>query len=368
MRFPWEVEPLFNANGFGGAGSPPPGSQGVEDTGGGTDDRGGQYDLDGGLSYIEEATQQMLADDMPEGQPPLQQTPPRPTQRQPGQQPQPQQRQGQTQYPQPVQPQARFPGQPPQATPTQSPPGAAPAQEAQQPQQPPPTLTPEQQTAQAQEEAIRRDPFQYQADLIRQSEAAFIDTLAKQTYAISDQDMDAFLSGDSSKVSQALARVHVNAVGSVMRVVSQYMPIWVGNMIKLHSSAREAEDTFWNNAPHLDRVKHRDLAHSAARAVRQHNPNITTEELGRMVAAMVAAAAGVQPGAPAATSNPAGMHQTHQGVRTPGRVVRRVPGAFQPAGMQGTPNNSPPGVIDSPWAMASEIIRADDQGVFDGQM
>ena len=355
--FKWQSEAVMDPEGrSGGGGSPPPGGATFNDLPPDpSQDSGGEAPM----SYIDEAFDQMQAEDRPDDGWMQQQQPP-----------------AAPQYPQPVQPGVSRSGQPPVQRPQQQQrPGAA-------PQQPPPApalatpqpaaapvaaaLTPEEQARSAEAQRIRQDPFAYQAELIAGQEAAFVDALAKDAYAISDADMDAFLSGDSTKVSQALARVHVNAVGSVMKVVSQYMPIWVGNMLKVHQASSEREAQFWSEAPYLDKTKHHALALTAARTVRQFNPNMESGEMNRMVAAMVAAAAGVQiTGAP---SNPQQMHQTPQGVRTPGRVVRRTSPAFQPAGMQSISGAAPPARSDNVWSNMADIVKADDSGMFDGQL
>lgn len=356
---PWWMRSsiVMMPEGMGGAGAPPAGSQGVEDTGG-AGDAGGQE-----LSYIDEATNEMLADDMPDGW------------QQPSTQPTPA-----PQYPEPVrvgqqQPAPQRQAQPGQQTPqfrSQARPGQvpgqqqAPAQMQQQAPQAPPAPAGLQSEADRQAEEIRRDPFAFQANLLQQQEQAYTQALAENVYKISEADMDAFLSGDSTKVSQALARVHINAVGSAMKVVSQYMPIWVGNMLRLHQTANDAEKSFWDANPDLNRQTHNQLAQTAARAYRQINPRATSEEMNRVVGAMVMAAAGVTPGS-GFRPGPVAQHQLPNGVRTPGRVVRNNPPGFQPAGMQAV-SGARPALQSNPWGDTAEIILADDRGAFDGQM
>lgn len=289
------------------------------------------------LSYIDDAYSNMLADDDPQVEP---------------QQPR------QPQYPQPVQPPVQRMA--PQARPQQ------PAQRSQQPAQPQqPAQQPQVQTPSEQDQLARRaesDPFGLQADMLEQQQQQYIDALAQNAYPISDEDMNAFLSGDGRQVSRALARVHVNAVGSVLRVVSQQMPMWVNNMLKYHQAATDSEGAFWTANPGLDRAQHKDLAWAAARAFRQMNPKADTATFHKVVGAMVAAAAGVPANAQQAPVQQP-QYRTAQGVRTPGRVVRSVPQAHSPAGT--LPAGGRPGVIDNPWSQTAEIIRADESGVFD---
>ena len=300
---------------------------------------GGGFGGGGGesFSYIDEATQQMLSDDMP----------PEPSEQV---------------YPEPVQPQSQ-----PQAQPQLQPrPPVQPQRQPAQPAQPQPQAQPQQP---AQQQQAERDPFQIQSELLEQNQEQYIQALAQHVYPISQEDMDAFLSGDSTKVSQALAKVHMNSVGSVMKVVSQYMPIWVGNMLKTHQVAQEKENSFWTANPGLNREQHRQMAWTAARTYRQMNPNATSEEMNRVVGAMVAAATGIGTGA-LPLSKPAVPRPAvpQNGLRTPGPVVRRTPGAFQPAGTQQGNGAAPAGAITNPWAAATEIMKAEEAGAFDGQL
>ena len=297
------------------------------------------------LSYIEDAYQNMLADDLPPEQDawgPGGVAPSAPS------------------YPQPVTPPAARlrPAQPPQPV------AVPPVQAAPPPAPPPAPVDPAQAAQAAQAERVRRDPFGVQADLIEQQTQQYVEALAQQVYPVSVEDVDAFLSGDGTKISQALARVHVNAVGSMMRVVSQQMPVWVNSMLQLHSSARSREDQFWQRNNFLDRTKHADLALTTARAYRQMYPQATDDQIDRMVGAMVAVAAGIQV--------PAGYTQTPTTsgapvatpYRTPGPVVRRVQPPFQPAGaaVAGAPPRAPAG---GQWSELAEILLAEQAGKLD---
>ena len=299
------------------------------------------------LSYIEDAYQNMLADDLPleqdawgPGAPPTEPS-----------------------YPQPVQP---APAQSqPVARPTQQP--VAPLQPTQQPQPeaPPQPIDPAEASRAAAQERVRRDPFGVQAEMIEQQTQQYVEALAKEVYPVSIEDVDAFLSGDGTKISQALARVHVNAVGSMMRVVSQQMPVWVNNMLQLHSTAKSREDQFWERNSFLNRKEHANLALTTARAYRQMYPQANDDQIDRMVGAMVAVAAGIQ--VPAGHSSQPSASRTapvSTSFRTPGPVVRRVQPPFQPAGtaVAGGPRQASPG---GQWSELADILLADQAGKLD---
>jgi hypothetical protein len=209
-----------------------------------------------------------------------------------------------------------------------------------------------------------------QADLIEQQTQQYVDALAQQVYPVAQDDIDAFLSGDGTKISQALARVHVNSVGSMLRVVSQQMPVWINNMMQLHSTARTREDQFWQRNSFLDRAQHGKLVLTTARAYRQMYPQATDEVIDRMVGAMVAVAAGIQvpAGHAQGTTPPAPAAPRPQALptpyRTPGPVVRRVQPPFQPAGtaVAGAPQPAAPG---NQWSELADILLADQSGKLD---
>lgn len=242
-------------------------------------------------------------------------------------------------------------------------PGQKPVQPLQQPQTQPQTQPPQPVDPNAAiQERVRRDPFGMQADILQQQEAQYVDALAKTVYPVSQEDLDAFLSGDGTRISSALARVHVNAVGSVLRVVSQQMPVWINNMMQLHTTARDRETEFWHRNSFLDRQKHGKMALTAARAYRQMNPQAADEEIDRMVGAMVAATVGIA--VPAAGNGTANAQPGAPTMRTPGPVVRQAPQAFSPAGTSapGLPRRAPAG---NQWSEFAEILMADQAGRLD---
>ena len=214
----------------------------------------------------------------------------------------------------------------------------------------------------------RSDPFGVQADMLQEQEQAYVQALAEQVYPISAQDMDAFLSGDSTKVSQALARVHVNAVGSVMKVVSQQLPMMMGHYIKFYQAARDREDRFYNNNKFLDRTQHGQLVADIARTYRRMYPKASDDQIDKAVGIMAAAALNIP--VPAGHMQTAGRgvsqqtHQTAEGVRTPGKVVRQTGGAYNPAGANGV-GGAPRTPELGMWGEIEEIIRADERGAFD---
>lgn len=258
--------------------------------------------------------------------------------------------------PQPVTPQA-----PQQPAPVEPAPAAAvaPAPAAPAPVAPQPAVAP-----QAQQPGEALDPFETMRANLAQHEPQFRQALADQMYKIDQKDMDAFLSGDSKVVSHALARVHMNTVGSIMAVLSQQMPVWVNTLVQRQNGMAEAENRFWQANAHLDKSKHRHLVGPIAKTYRNSVPTADEATVHKMVGMLVAAAAGINlpngqvPVAPQAPQAPV--------VRTPGPQVRQVsPPAYAPAGVQSVAPRNASGGPENPWALMTEIFMADQRGELD---
>lgn len=366
FRKPWEVWAMFDPDGPGNGGgnngtvsNVPAGNAGGADfpdlpADPGQDSGGGQS----GMRFIDEAFQQMSDDE--QNQDVAEQRRQRPNQQQ-----QQEQQPRQPRYPEPVQVGGQRAAQ---QRPVQG--QQPPAQQEQEEPEAPAQLTPEQLQTQQQQLRARSDPFGMQAELLAEQEQSYVQALAQQVYPITQEDMDGFLSGDGSKVSQALARVHVNAVGSVMKVVSQQLPVMLGHYIKMYSASQEREASFYQANTFLDKKVHGPLVADVARTYRRMYPQATDNQVDKAVGIMVAAAAGVQVpagytwGGRQQQQQAAQQHHTANGVRTPGKVVRKTTEAFSPAGPNGV-GGAPRGADLGPWGELTEIIQADERGAFD---
>src|SRR5215831_956123 len=119
------------------------------------------------------------------------------------------------------------------------------AREAPQPGQPPATAQPpEAQPAVPQAPvpppapAAEPDPqvtFQTLSQQLDENLGAFQNVLAERVYQISDKDLDDLQTEPKKVYSQMMARVHINAVSSVMRTVAQQMPVVVAGMLRAHT-------------------------------------------------------------------------------------------------------------------------------------
>jgi hypothetical protein len=286
----------------------------------------------------------------------------------------------------------------PQATPqghqtAQPPTGLQGQQPAASPAAPQAPVEPGQQAAGQQPQEARQpverreapvDPFAQAQLLIQESRGQFLDALSDKVYPVTDDEVRKLLDepGGGKKVSQLLATVQLNTVDSVMRVVSQQMPVWINGLLQMRGMYQERENQFWTANPHLDRKQHRQYIAPIANAYKASNPQADDATIDRMVGMLISAQLGLPiPGyAPQQQGNgqprsaprgqPPPQRQTgHQmpPVRTPGPVVRSVrPSTYAPAGAGGVghqPGQQQP--QRNQWDTLAEAFQMDDAGAFD---
>ena len=206
------------------------------------------------------------------------------------------------------------------------------------------------------------DPYQTFHSLSQQLDenlGAFQSALADRVYTISDKDLDDLQTDPKRVYAQMMARVHINAVSSVMRTVAQQMPVVVSGMLRAHSANTEAEGRFWQQYPQLNKTDPnvRQLVGRIARTVRAMNPQMAETDMVRMTGAQAIVMLGLQ-GAPTAAPRAAPPPQM------PGRQVRTTPAAYQPAAAKaqgGTPQRS----SRNQWDVMAQLMQYDNQGVFD---
>jgi hypothetical protein len=217
------------------------------------------------------------------------------------------------------------------------------------------------------------DPFSSVRDSLAQNEEQFRTAVADTYYKITPQEMEQFLGGDSKIVSHALARVHMNAVGSVMAVLAQQMPVWVSKHLTQHQARAAAEEEFWAANPKLDRNQHRALVGPIVNTYKHANPSADKATIHRMVGLLVGVAAGIPMeqlqaaavAAPNGNGHVAPRAPAQPVVHTPGRQVRQVAQAASPAGVNAPVSGQQPVASANTWERMSEIFMADDRGEFE---
>lgn len=209
------------------------------------------------------------------------------------------------------------------------------------------------------------DPFAQMANEIAKSEEQFITALAGQNYKISSEDHEAYLAGDTAKLSVLAARIHVGAVRSVMQTVSAYLPMVVNALVESGRENDKREARFWDMNKHLDPAKHRSLLPKVFQTYNGLNPGVDEETRFKAVGILVAQLHGIPL---QVASPPPGQQLGAPAVRTPGKVVRQVEApAFSPAGgggappVGGVPNGGPKGA----WDNFVDFAQAAERGAFD---
>jgi len=231
---------------------------------------------------------------------------------------------------------------------TQAPPVAAqPAATAPQPPLPTGTQVP------SPEVTFRELASQLDANL-----GQITDVLATQVYNVSDKDLDDLQSNPKAVYGRMMARVHVNAVSSVMRTLAQQIPVVVHGMMQAVRANDQAEGRFWNQYPQLDRnnPQHRQTVATIARNVRAMNPTMSEGDMVRFTGAQAAVMLGVAgTAAPPRRPGPPSM---------PGRQVRQVAPSYSAAGTRA--QAGPPGIPQrGQWDLMTSLIQMENAGRFD---
>ena len=188
----------------------------------------------------------------------------------------------------------------------------------------------------------------------------FINALAEHQYKLSDQELDELMSDPKVGYAKLAARAQVEATASVLKVLSQQMPVYVSGLMQARIENQQREDRFWNENPTLDRTKHKGTVAEVMKTVRQLNPQMDSETFIKTVGAISAGLVG----APAA--QPRAAVPTGQVVQTPGPVVRQaVPGGFIPAGPSAAPASAHPKPQLTEAERFFEMFRLDESGAFE---
>lgn len=194
---------------------------------------------------------------------------------------------------------------------------------------------------------------------LEQNLEAMLPVLAK-SYVPSDADMELLATDPKAAYSKMSARVHLNAVSSVMRVVAQQLPVVVNGMMQAVQRNQEAENRFWNQFPSMDRSNptHRSTVAAVARNVRAMNPNMAEAEMVRFTAYTAAAMLGL----PLTAAQPQPARRAAP--QMPGRQVRQTPPAYSAAGSKQPGSRISP-TQRNPWDVMASLIQMGDQGRFD---
>lgn len=218
------------------------------------------------------------------------------------------------------------------------------------------------QPTQAQPAALG-DPFHQFSEELGKHAEAFVTALAEKDYQITPEAHEAFIGGDTKGLSQLCAKIHFNAVNSVLNSISKLMPVMVDGLLQQRREQDDRESRFWDANAHLKRSEHRDLVRQVMHTYNQLNPNVNEAKRFKDVGLLVAQMHGI----PLTVQAPSAAPQ-QQVVQTPGRVVRQVeaPG-FAPASAGGSPaaNGGPSSGPGGAWDGFVDFALAQERGLLD---
>ncbi len=212
------------------------------------------------------------------------------------------------------------------------------------------------------------DPFAQLSQQLASASEQYITALAEREYAMSPEAHEAFLGGDTKSVSQLAAKIHFNAVNSVLASISKLMPVMVDGLMTVQRQTDERENRFWDANKHLNRSEHREMVKTVMQTYNQLNKQVDDakrfRDVGLLVSQMyniplVAQATPAVSAVPAAPATPQ--------VRTPGPLVRTVsPPGFAPASASPAPAQAapPPAGV---WESFVDFAVASERGAFDPQ-
>lgn len=200
----------------------------------------------------------------------------------------------------------------------------APAQEAAKPE---PSPTEQPQPPQAAEPEDSWTLFEKNADKI-------MENLAKEQYALSDEDIAQLEAEPAAALPKLAAKVHYNLTKQVAQMISGMLPNAFMHMQGVQKQAEAAVSKFQEQWPQIDVVKYTSEIEQTANVYRQMNPKATQDEVISFVGAAIAARHKLSAPTPSAA---------------PGNPAATKPQPFVPASA-GAPAAPPAVVQQDDWA------------------
>jgi hypothetical protein len=138
---------------------------------------------------------------------------------------------------------------------------------------------------------------------IESNAPALQEWLAKNAYALSKEEQDAFEINAVEEVPKLMARVAVANMKSTMAMIKNVVPQLIQAEVNKLSATKERQteaiNEFYSSNPHLNAKDHGALVTKWANAFRAANPKASRKEAIEYVGRAVSFEAGVAPGTPA---------------------------------------------------------------------
>lgn len=256
----------------------------------------------------------------------------------------------------PTAPPTGVPNPPPQQAPTTSP--AVPPAQAMPAQAGAPETPPAQPPSGQQQPSVVESPDQILERMSAQI-SQYQENFEKQlgaTYKISEAELERFNSEPAAVIADIAGRVQARTTSSILKVLSQQLPVWLHGVqaVREEHQAREAE--FWNANPGLNRNEHQKVVLELGKWYRGQNPTASRQEFNTVVGRLAQAQLGVV----AQAVQQAQAQPSPTAVQTPGRIVRNViPPAPIPSMHGGSPGSQPPRTRGE-WETIAEMMGTYD--------
>lgn len=164
---------------------------------------------------------------------------------------------------------------------------------AQQPQQVQPTQPSQQPGTTGQPASPQPLSPQQQLTQLLQNRDVLVGELASKRFQLSQKDQEAMETNALEHIPKLLARTYFDAFTSTMNYMNQQVPQMIQSALNEAKLDQDAETSFYNAWPGLDRGKHGADVLAYANAFRQMNPRASLEEAVKFVGAAVATKHGV---------------------------------------------------------------------------
>jgi hypothetical protein len=134
----------------------------------------------------------------------------------------------------------------------------------------------------------------------------FVDHVSKNMFQLSNEDMAALEADVAGTVPRLLARTYVDTTIGLLTHMSRSVPLMVQRHLEVTKARDDAESGFYSKWPGLDKSngKIRELVQQTAIAMRQLNPQMTTQEMYEAVGPIVMQRAGIAFAPPASSVSP----------------------------------------------------------------
>lgn len=142
---------------------------------------------------------------------------------------------------------------------------------------------------------------------LSENREAIIEALAKEKFALTDEEAIAFEENPTEALSKMGAKLYYDAMTATMARMAEIVPAMIANYQEAVKNSSKSEDFFFNKWPQLDRGKHLNEVVRIGQIYRQMNPKATSEQFVNDVGLMVTTSLGLTGKPSSPQSKPGGF-------------------------------------------------------------